>query len=673
MKPSRLLILFLLFSATAFAQETNSVGMKLVTIPAGRYYMGSEGEGENADEAPVHRVTISKPFRMAATEVTNAQYEAFDPEHKKLRGKAGFSKEDDEAVVFVNYAEAVAFCDWLSKKEGKPYRLPTEAEWEYACHAGTVTDFSTGRFLPNSYQKSQKTDRTPVVVSLKVGQNPANQLGLQDLHGNVEEWCSDWYGPYEAAEQRDPVGRAAGLFRVTRGGSHGTPMNYLRATNRLGMIPGDKHWLVGFRVVQAEKPVSQPLPALPAKANAQNVSQKPFSWKTVSSSQPVFLEPIRYANKPACDAGVTYYSHNHQPALSWCPNGDLLAIWFSTERESGREMTVVASRLRAGQQRWDAPSEFFKVPDRNMTGSSLFHDGKGTLYHMNGVEASGDWQNLAMVLRISRDNGATWSAPQLVAPEHEKRHQVIAGLFQTKEGWLVQACDADPSSSGGTAVHVSKDGGKTWMAPYTDPQKPDYKTGASGGLIAGIHAGVTQLKDGSLMAFGRNDNVSGADGIAKMPMSLSKDMGKTWTYSPSEFPPIGGGQRLIFYRLNEGPLMLIAFTHHPEEPDETKKGMAFTDASGKPFKGYGMYAALSFDEGKTWPVKKLLTDGTYRYLNGGAWTGAFEMNATNAEPRGYLALTQTPDNLIHLISSSIHYRFNLAWLQQKMMQEAAKP
>ena len=74
-----------------------------------------------------------------------------------------------------------------------------------------------------------------------------------------------------------------------------------------------------------------------------------------------------------------------------------------------------------------------------------------------------------------------------------------------------------------------------------------------------------------------------------------------------------------------------------------------------------MYAVLSFDEGKTWPIKKLITDGTYRFLNGGAWTGAFEMDATHAEPRGYLAATQSPDNVIHLVSSRLHYRFNLTW------------
>lgn len=91
--------------------------------------------------------------------------------------------------------------------------------------------------------------------------------------------------------------------------------------------------------------------------------------------------------------------------------------------------------------------------------------------------------------------------------------------------------------------------------------------------------------------------------------------------------------------------------------------MEFTDAEGNTFRGHGMYAALSYDEGKTWPVKRLITDGKERHLNGGAWTGYFTMDATHAEPRGYLAGTQTTDNVIHILSSRIHYRFNLSWLE----------
>lgn len=651
-----------LYITSCIAQEINSIGMKLVTISAGKSLVGSAGYGENYDESPAHTVNFSRPFKMSSTEVTNVQFERFNPEHKTLRGKLGFSMEDDEAVIFVNYSEALAFCKWISQKEGKTYRLPTEAEWEYACRAGSYTEYATGEGLPKEYQKNQETVWTPKAVSLKVGLTLANAWGLYDMHGNVEEWCYDWYGPYESTEQADPVGRSSGLFRVTRGGSHGTPVRYLRSANRSAMIPEDRSWLVGFRVVQAELPNTKPLPVISPPAIMQQVKQSAFSW--VKQQKPVFMEPAMYIQQPVCINEIPVYAHNHCPALTWSPNGDLLAAWFSTNEESGREMIILGSRLRAGHTKWDDPSLFFKVPDRNMTGSSLFHDGEGNLYYMNGVETAGSWQNLAMVFRVSKDNGASWSAPRLADPEHKMGNQVIAGMFKTKEGWLIQAGDATPAGEGGTAIHISKDKGATWYSP-SDSKTPEFKEGKSGGLIAGIHAGIVQLANGDLMALGRGNAIEGKDDQhMHMPVSISGDMGKTWTYHASEFPPIAGGQRLILYRLNEGGLLMVSFTHHPSEKDPAKTGMLFKDAKGGTYKGYGMYAAVSFDEGKSWPLKKLLTDGKSRILNGGAWTGFFEMDVTHAEPRGYLAITQTPDNMIHLLSSAIHYRFNLEWLKQ---------
>src|SRR5262249_42447235 len=150
------------------------------------------------------------------------------------------------------WQDAVRFCQWLAKKEGLPYRLPTEAEWEYACRAGTTTPFHTGDSLPRGFHKNVRESWYPAVgrsnaeaevVPLTVGQTPVNAWGLADMHGNVEEWCHDWYGPYEACPQTDPVGRADGLFRVTRGGSHSTLLYYLRSANRSGALPEDRHWL----------------------------------------------------------------------------------------------------------------------------------------------------------------------------------------------------------------------------------------------------------------------------------------------------------------------------------------------------------------------------------------------------------------------------------------------
>ena len=142
----------------------------MIEIPAGNFYMGTLGEDENYDEAPMHKVHISKSFKMGMTEVTNAQYELFCPEHKTLRGKNGFSSEDDEAVVYVTYQDAVAFCDWLTQKEGKTYRLPTEAEWEYACKAGRYWNFYMDDKLPVAWQKNQVITATPKPLSLKVAQ-----------------------------------------------------------------------------------------------------------------------------------------------------------------------------------------------------------------------------------------------------------------------------------------------------------------------------------------------------------------------------------------------------------------------------------------------------------------------------------------------------------------------
>lgn len=634
--------LVLAFGLQGAAQSVIST----VEIPAGSFYMGSDGKGAEYDEAPVHKVVISHPFRMGATEVTNAQYEQFRPEHKALRGKNGVSAEDDEAVVNVSYQDAVDFCDWLSRKEGKTYRLPTEAEWEYACRAGTYTLYYTGDGLPASMCRSQKVARDYDAVSLKVGQTPPNAFGLYDMHGNVEEWCLDWYGAYKAEEQTDPVGPACGEFRITRGGSHHTPVKYLRSSNRMAMIPEDKHSLTGFRVVESDY-------QLPDNA--------------LDKEKAFFLLPVPYVLPPSVGSKVPFYQHNHQPSVTWCDNGDLLAVWFSADEENGREMVVLSSRLRAGKDQWEEPSLFFKVPDRNMTGTSLFNDGKGTLYHLNGVEAAGDWQNLMLVMRTSTDNGFTWTAPRIIAPEHTQRHQAISGTSQTREGWLIQACDAGPAGDDGAAIHISKDGGKTWEDPWDGSPMPELKEGNKGSTIAGIHAGVVALKDGSLLALGRGfgSTITDKEGRKRMPASISTDMGKTWEYHATELPPIDGGQRLVLMRLNEGPLLLVSFTDHPQRTPKAERGMEFTDDEGNTYRGYGMYAAVSYDEGKTWPVKRLLTDGQEHFLSGGAWTGAFVMDATHAEPRGYLAGTQSADNTIHIVSSRLHYQFNLAWLERK--------
>jgi len=639
----------------------NAIGATLVRIDPGSYTMGSQ-TGDR-DEYPEHKVVLSHAFWISTTPVTNAQYEQFDPEHRRLRGKRGLSAGDDEAVVYVSWHDTVAFCQWLTEEEGQPYRLPTEAEWEYACRAGTTSPYWTGENLPGVYHRAQEFGWDPQPADLTVGQTPPNPWGLYDVHGLVEEWCLDWYGPYVAAEQVDPVGYADGTFKVTRGGSHNTNLGFLRSANRLGALPEDKHWLIGFRIVQAGMPSDFGLTERPIHRWQRDVSQETFEWQTGETDrEPFFLDPLPFVHPPT-EPAEPFYPHNHCPTITWCDNGDLLACWFSTVTERGREMTILASRLRAGKTEWDASSEFLKAPDRNMTGSSLFHDGKGKLYHLNGLEAGAGWANLALILRTSTDNGATWSRPRLVDPEHQLRNQVIDGTRMADDGMLIQPCDAVHGGNGGTAIHISRDGGETWSDPGAGTPMPDFRAGGQGGTIAGIHAGVVVLTDGRLLALGRGDSIRGQVGDGhdmddRMPMSTSTDMGRSWTYRASPFPPISGGQRLVLMRLNEGPILFVSFTG-PVQQDE---GMLFETASGEAYRGYGLYAALSYDEGESWPVRKLLAPPPGEYGTQGH-TRSFHADATHAEPRGYLAATQTPDKTIHLISSGLHYRSNLQWLE----------
>jgi formylglycine-generating enzyme len=641
---------------------TNSIGMVFARIEPGSFMMGNDqplpaelthdyphrAKGD-FDERPVHEVAITRPFYMGVFEATNAQFELFDPGHASLRGKQGFSREDDEAVVFVDWAAAVAFCNWLSEKEGRPYRLPTEAEWEYACRAGTTTAFSTGDVLPAACLKNARETWYPDpnrveegrafdddVVSLKVGITPPNPWGLCDMHGNVEEWCLDWYGPYPEASQTDPVGYASGEFRVTRGGSHSTEPYFLRSANRLGTIPEDASWLIGFRVVLGEMPGTSPLtpPRLPL--HQRDVVQRASAGEHEEGDRSFCEGPRQYVKIPPDSWGPLFSEHNHDPGLVECPNGDLLAVWYTCHHEQGRELGLVASRLRCGADEWEPAAPFWDVPDRNDHAPALWSDGGQTLYHFVGLSAAATWGNLAVVMRTSNDSGASWSPARLIAPEHTVRHQPVESVLRTSAGAIIVPCDAVSTGAGGTALLISQDGGKTWADP--------------GGRAAGIHAGVVELTDGRLMALGRGDDIDG-----KMPKSVSKDLGKTWTYEASVFPPIGGGQRLVLMRLSEGPLFFASFA----------EAMTMTDGAGGQSVCSGLFAALSYDDGETWPVRRLVTPGGPRRQVERMDGLLFELSDTTAEPAGYLSACQGRDRTVHLITSRQHYAFNRAWIENE--------
>jgi len=667
-------------------QYTNSIGMKFVRIEPGTFDMGygyddqlpqelldaKEHGGRNIglslfgkrgdyDEHPTHKVTITEPFYMEVYEVTNRQYEKFDPLHMHLRGKRGFSIDNDEAVVFVSWHKAKAFCDWLSRKEGLPYRLPTESEWEYACRAGTNTQFYTGNALPEQFLKNPDNSWYPCpersrgreeVVLLHVGRTEPNPWGLYDMHGNIEEWCQDWYGPYESGTQIDPIGRIDGDFKVTRGGSHGTVAYYLRSCNRMGTLPEDKSFMIGFRVVLAKQPDTKPLPTVPKPLYQQKVKQQVPKdiTKGPDPDRPYFRGPRNYVKIKEGAIGPLFSRHNHDPAIVECPNGDLIAIWYTCVTESGRELALAASRLRYGAEQWEPASPFWDAADRNDHAPAMWYDGNKTIYHFVGLSTAATWGPLAIVMRTSIDNGATWSRARLIMPEHQRRNQVTESVFRTREDYIVLACDATPGGSGGTAIHISKDNGLTW----TDP----------GGTIAGIHAGVAQLNDGRLIALGRGDNIRVGD-EQRMPISVSDDMGKTWTYKASQFPPIGGGQRLVLLKLRQGPLLFCSFANG-------KPPVMVTDTSGKKREVRGLFGALSYDGGQTWPHIRLITDDGQDHECKTTDGRSFTMGLSSAEPRGYLSVCQAGNGIIHLISSWNNYEFNLKWLQTPPPEKTKK-
>ena len=215
-------------------------GMTFVKIPGGSFQMGSNDGDSN--EKPVHKVTI-RPFYMMTTEVTQGMW-------KKVMGNNPSNfKGDNLPVERVSWNDCQAFLKKLnSKYPGKTYRLPTEAEWEYACRAGTTTKYYSGNRDSDLgrvgwYRGNAGSKTHPV------GQKSPNSWGLYDMHGNVYEWCSDWYGDYPSGSMTDPQGPSSGKYRVLRGGSWSSGAYYCRSAIRYYSPPSSTYNIYGFRIV----------------------------------------------------------------------------------------------------------------------------------------------------------------------------------------------------------------------------------------------------------------------------------------------------------------------------------------------------------------------------------------------------------------------------------------
>ena len=240
--------------------------MKFVLIPAGTFQRGSpEGESGRYDDEKQHQVTISQPFYLQTTPVTQGQWQILmgdNPSHFQQCG-------EDCPVETVSWDDAQEFIKKLNELEKiDKYYLPTEAEWEYACRAGSTNKWCFGQdeaklgeyaWYDDGYRPKtdrglwhyDESERASHLKTYPVGQKKPNAWGLYDVHGNVWEWCQDWYGEYPAGPVTDPQGPPSGEHRVLRGGSWGYDARSSRSASRYDNIPGDRFSYLGFRVARA--------------------------------------------------------------------------------------------------------------------------------------------------------------------------------------------------------------------------------------------------------------------------------------------------------------------------------------------------------------------------------------------------------------------------------------
>ena len=250
-----------------------AIPLETTHIPAGTFTMGSplDEQGRNANEGPQHEVTISKDFHIGRYEITVGQYTAFmkatgneegvdwedsdcplrrNDGNYQLNGPCGRSW--DQPIVLVSWYGARDFCMWVEEQNSALLvRLPTEAEWEYACRAGTTTRFYWG----NDLDYAQIDDyawygwNNQPSFTKKVGQKKPNAFGLYDMSGNVWEWCHDWYGEYPQERGVDPIGQNTSLYHIFRGGDWMSTPRYVRSAERAFGEPTHMETTIGFRIV----------------------------------------------------------------------------------------------------------------------------------------------------------------------------------------------------------------------------------------------------------------------------------------------------------------------------------------------------------------------------------------------------------------------------------------
>ena len=649
---------------------TNSLGMRMVPVKPGTFRMGETratprqvfGQADyltrgDWDEHPTHEVAITQPFLIADQETTVAQFQKF---------RAGFlgAAEFAPHASGISWDEATAFCVWLRQQEGRPYRLPTEAEWEFVCRAGTDTSFSSGEKPPAPGQP--------------------NAWGVKNLHTGVAEWCYDWHGEYPAARQVDPIGPAGGVARVVRGGGlDKLSPYYARSANRAGAPPNfpprsvedmaamiqrspaaantDKaaaqnfksemlyknfvratpnhqgQHPIGFRVVCAPLPATPPTAAHVAFATlgvsqsgppasiGPNPARPWFRKRFMLPTPPENTAPAQLVAHRALGLHPAFLRHHHSPALEVCANGDALAVFFTAVSETDPDVALITTRLRFGAEAWDPPDLFLDLPDIDDHAPMLWNDA-GQLWFVWGANKLDS--GFPFQWMTSPDHGATWSAVQLplfTTSVGGYSAQPITNAFRDRAGVIRIASDGVGPES---VLWESSDHGATWRDP--------------GSRSGGRHTAFVELRDGRILGMGGKS--SQIDNF--MPRSISSDGGRTWAISKSPFSWLGSNQRPALIRLASGRLFFAGDLQN----EKGSQPAGFTER--------GAIVALSDDEGETWHTRKLI--GTQPHDT------PARAKQLGGDTLGYTVARQAPNGVIHLIATMtepcLHFELNEEWI-----------
>ena len=636
-------------STVRITPGTFRMGADAAPLPAaitkGFGVMSTRPSHGDFDELPAHTVRITHAFTIGITQVSPAEFAQFDPTYEPHASTPAYASG-------ISWEQAMAYCRWLTQKTGKPWRLPTEAEWEYVARAGGTKIFGASD--------------TPIPL------DQPNAFGAKNMEVGRPEWTLDNYGPYQPGDITDPTDAASFMTKAIRGGGldwrhtatktspdlnvPATAPYFSRPANRASLPPSyaSENGNVGFRVVQAPMPANNFTPPqsyfFETAVHQLTITGTPALSKPIDHPSPATpfyrthelfpnlagksMPSVGWRLGLAPGLGINY----HNSAIQVVPNGDLLAAFYNTpDREDDPDQTVMVLRRRAGNDDWDMPEPFPLFADAGLAAPVIWNDPKfqskpgGRLWFFWGFARLIGAPPFAFA--TSNDNGATWSAAHFpVFPQPIGRYvsQPINSIVRGPDNSIYMPTDStgrDPDGNGSiSVVWKSADDGRTWSD--------------TGGRTAGRHTTIVFAQkngnqSGDLLGFGgKNSNIDG-----RMPLAISHDDGKTWTKSKLPFDPLASGERPSVIRLLDGKLFFVADLN-PKNQKHIHKD--------------GAFVALSSDDGKTWTIKRL---------------------PSNILTVGYTTATQGPDGIIHIATTknTVNYEIELneAWLLSPSTKDAS--